>query len=371
MNSANGMPELLNQNTAYQSPGSYFEAVQNAFIEAERTADVSTSHYFDIDSQIVWMQFAGNALASRVTPALDHLSCPPSDTPHLTIYLWDSVSTNYPFPLHPWSSSAPSTFRDGFRQEEERILYHDDRYRMYFYLAEMMLMLDFQQGKAVFWVEDARQLDFYERGAPLRSLLDWWFSGYDRQFAHAAAVGTSEGGVLLIGKGGSGKSTSALSCLDSPLQIAGDDSCIVGSKPTPYVHSLYNSAKLHPENLQNLPHLRDKITNSDMLDTEKAMFYLHRSYSRKFIKKFPLSALLVPNITGERHTSFRPASPAACLIALAPSTIFQLVNLGETPLQFMSRLVRKLPSYHLDLGTDLDQIPHVIMDILKIHQKHA
>ena len=354
---------------AYENPASYFEAVYQIFQYGEQADGDPNSHFFNIDSQTIRLRFAGSALTPRITPALEHLRGAPTTSPQLTICLWDSASTHNPFPLHPWSGSASSAFGEGFRSvNEERIHFNDGRFRMYFYMDESILMLDSHKGKAIFWVEDAQKLPYHESGAPLRSLLDWWFSNSCRQFVHAAALGISKGGVLLIGKGGSGKSTTTLACLDSPLQIAGDDYCLLSSKPSPYVYSLYSTAKMEPQNLNRLPHLKTEISNADRLDSEKALFFLYKRHPQKIIKRFPLRALLIPRITGGMQTSIKPASPVACLMALAPSTIFQLVNEGDKSFDFMSRLVREVPSFYLDLGTDLVQIPATIMELLSNYQ---
>ncbi len=353
---------------AYDSPASYFDAVYQIFQHGEQADSDSNSHFFNVGGQTIRLRFAGSALTPRIAPALEHLGQAPTTSPQLTICLWDSASTHNPFPLHPRSGSASSAFGEELRSDEERVHYNDGRFRMYFYTADMILMLDSHKGKAIFWVEDAQKLPYYESGAPLRSLLDWWFSNSYRQFVHAAALGIDKGGVLLIGKGGSGKSTTTLACLDSSLQIAGDDYCLLTSKPSPYVYSLYSTAKMDPLDLNRLPHLRTEISNADRLDSEKALFFLYKRHPQKIIKGFPLRALLIPRITGGMHTSIKPASPAAGLMALAPSTIFQLVNEGSTSFEFMSRLVREVPSFYLDLGTDLAQIPPTIMELLSNYQ---
>jgi hypothetical protein len=63
--------------------------------------------------------------------------------------------------------------------------------------------------------------------SPLRS---YWVSGY------------GYGRRTVAGKGGSGKSTTALACLDSPLVYASDHYCSLTNEPAPYVYSLYDSA---------------------------------------------------------------------------------------------------------------------------------
>lgn len=363
-----GKQSVKNQPGAYDSPASYFEAVYQIFQYGEQADSDSNSHFFNIDGQTINLRFAGSALTPRIIPALEHLRGVPTTSPQLTIYLWDSASTHYPFPLHPWSGNASSAFGEEFHSDEGRIHFNDGRFRMYFYMDDMILMLDSHKGKAIFWVEDAQKLPYHESGAPLRSLLDWWFSNNYRQFVHAAALGTDKGGVLLIGKGGSGKSTTTLACLDSPLQIAGDDYCLLTSTPSPYVKSLYSTAKMDPLDINRLPHLRTDISNADRLDSEKALFFLYKRHPKKIIKGFPLRALLIPRITGGTQTSIKPASSIASLMALAPSTIFQLVNEGSTSFGFMSRLVREVPSFYLDLGTDLAQIPATIMELLSNYQ---
>ena len=65
-----------------------------------------------------------------------------------------------------------------------------------------------------------------------------------RQLVHAAAVGTDEGALLITGRGGVGKSTTALACLEAGMQFLGDDYVVVGLDPEPQVYRLYGSAKL-------------------------------------------------------------------------------------------------------------------------------
>jgi subfamily B ATP-binding cassette protein MsbA len=72
---------------------------------------------------------------------------------------------------------------------------------------DILNALDLQQNLAVYWVEDANRIPYYERGSPLSALLSLWMGARQRYFVHAGAVGNANGGVLLTGKGGAGKST--------------------------------------------------------------------------------------------------------------------------------------------------------------------
>ena len=100
-------------------------------------------------------------------------------------------------------------------------------------------------------VEGVANLPWWEGGAPFRRQLHWALAP-DALPVHAAAVGDARGAALLVGRGGSGKSSTAVACLAAGLGFLGDDYCILRFEPEPVVHSLYCSAKVTNE---ELPHL--------------------------------------------------------------------------------------------------------------------
>ena len=81
------------------------------------------------------------------------------------------------------------------------------------------------------------------------------------------------GGVLLAGKGGSGKSTTALTCLNSELQYVSDDYCVVVAQPSPFAYNLYCTAKVRADNTHRVPHLMPTVSNGNRLGDEKALFF--------------------------------------------------------------------------------------------------
>lgn len=82
------------------------------------------------------------------------------------------------------------------------------------------------------------------------------------QLLHAAAIGTEEGAVLITGKGGIGKSTTALSCLQSGPYYFADNYLIVRLEPEPLVYSLYCTAKLNADHVKNFPEFFKLVQNS-------------------------------------------------------------------------------------------------------------
>lgn len=334
----------------------FFEAVCKAWEEAGCRHGI-VERFFQIGGYTLRLCFAGDALVSLLTPALEHLEVPPAPAA-LTIRVWDSKSTGVAMPPPVWSASdmQPRGEVSGWNEGAVRLTYHPD--------PDTVSMIHEDKALAVFWIADAAHTPYYESGAPVRSILHWWMSRQSLQLVHAAALGMPTGGVLLAGRGGSGKSTTALACLNSDLLYAGDDYCIVSAGSVPVVHSLYNTAKANGDDVARFPYLVHAVTNASKLAEEKALLFLHRFAPHKLLVEFPLRAILVPRVTGGRETQAVPVTSTEALRALAPSTIFQLPGAGGDTLRFLAGVSSAVPCYRLELGTDIAAIPAVITKLL-------
>jgi hypothetical protein len=326
-----------------------------------------------VAGRVVRLRSASPEMLSRLTRAFAHLVRQPSDRADLTISLWDSVAA---------PESAPDLPDIGGGHQPGAFFYHsDERVRAGFQLgtsgdARVLAVypgevtpyvsaLDGDAGQAWHWVADASCIPYWEEATPLCYLLDWWLARMGVRQLHAGAVGTTSGGVLLVGKSGSGKSTSTLACLDSDLLFAGDDFVGVGVEPEPYVHSLYASGKVMPDHVQRLPFLLPALSNADALASEKAVVYAHEQWPRAVTEGFPLKALLAPRvIPGLVESQATEISRGQGLAALAPSTVFQMHTQAGSSLAAMTRLVERIPCYELQLGSDIGSIPRAIAELL-------
>ncbi len=347
----------------------YFKMVYGGFSRAEQKAG-SIKRYYDVAGSTVCLRFSGKAMVPALTPALEHLATEPIAVPDLTICIWDSVSTDTEMPLLISSLIYLLELRWfetlGPRQEIKG--FHSNRIRtMFHYGPSILTLMDMKQNLAIYWLRDAAKLPYYEKGYPFTTILNWWMENLDLQCVHAAAIGMTSGGVLLPGKSGSGKSTTALSTLNSELSFLSDDTCIVTCNPRPYAYSLYNTSKLiNDEDIQRrLPYLALTVSNPDRVDGEKAMMYVNKHYPQKMLRRFPIKAILVPQITGKQETTVVPTTPGTALKAIAPSSILQLPGAGQRALQLISNLIRELPCYVIELGTDIPAVPAVIANLLK------
>ena len=336
----------------------YFRLVEDLFESAARNVGGAVDRYFRIAGHDIRLSFAGPALVPKLTPALEHLPAPAEPSPSLTIRIWDSVSSGVEMPAPPWSWESRTT-------RGEIVGYNDERIRTSFQAnAAALSMLDRVDNSSNYWLRDATQVPYYETGAPLRRILHWWLSDQGKQLIHAAALGTATGGILLVGQGGVGKSTTAISCIGSELLYASDDYCIFTNEPGPRAYSIYNTAKVDRMTLPRFPHLQAAFDHSGFLQEEKAVLFVWQHFPEVITTEFPIRALLIPTVTHQNDTRLQPASSLEGLRALAPSTMRQLAGAGQFAWRAMTALAKQVPSYHLRLGTDVAQIPPAIASVI-------
>ena len=309
----------------------------------------------------------------RLCRAFAHLELAESaGTPDLVVNLWDSAGGAQPPSLPDTrGEEAPGAFfyfsneqlRAGFQlgtSGDARVLavYRDPP-------TPALSVLEPGAARGWYWVAECARIPYWEQATPLVYLLDWWLRERDMQMLHAGAVGSPAGGVVLVGKSGSGKSTAALSSLDSDLFFAGDDYVGVSLGDNPMVHSFYSSGKLMQNHVERLPFLLDALANADRLAVEKAVVYVNERWPARMSAGFPLRAVLVPRVTaGLAEARILEASPADAFRALAPSTVFQMHTQGQDSLLRARRLLEKVPSYVLELGSDMASVPRAISQLV-------
>lgn len=325
----------------------YFEDVARAFDRAAARGG-SNRRTLAIGGHEIELRFAGGPLLAHLEPALDHLFLgSPSDRPaSLRIDVFESDDSGEPLPPPPWDRSTVP-------ERGEVRLNEGDRWRLvYRPWVPLLQMADLERGRAILWTHARHSLMNLERGVVLRNIFNWWTAGRPLQLIHAAAVGTDDGGVLLTGRGGSGKSTSALACLGSPLRIAGDDFVLLEQGAPSRVHSIDGAVKVE----RKTP-LRVSGLDEPALPEDKHLLLLGRSHPGSLIRSFPLRAILLPRVTGRALTRIVPVGAGEALRAMAPSTLLELAGAYTADFRRLSGIARSVPCFTLEAGTDLTQIP--------------
>jgi hypothetical protein len=322
---------------------------------------------FRIANKTIRFCFAGTGLATQLTRALSHLRAG-VEHPQCTVRVWDAKSySGYPsILLRAYLASLESVWWDFVNARGELLEFHQPPFMAaYSPGTNGLSILDTAKGAGFYWKSQSLDLPYYEAGSPFRTLLHWWLRSQGVQFVHGAAVGLESAGVLLVGKGGSGKSTSAMACLAAGLKYAGDDYCAVTLDPEPVVYSLYNTCKfLGDDDLARFPGLASRVWNQVRTGEDKATVFLNEHWPERVVPSLPLKAVLVPRITGAARTTLRPCGGMEALAAVAPATMAQLPSSDGQDLKLLSTLVRRLPTFVIELGTDVDRIPAAILEFL-------
>lgn len=190
---------------------------------------------------------------------------------------------------------------------------------------------------------------------------------------HAGCIGNGQHSLLLVGKGGSGKSTTALLCLIGGLYYLSDDYILVDiNQEEIMAYSIFCSGKLHADHLKKIDELKNmNLTHqTGKQQKDKPVMYLNDLDKHRILTKSALKAIVTPVITKKNGSSVKPLSSFEALKALAPSTLLQL-NLGDKgDFAKMGDLTRKLPCFKLEVGNNLESIAPTVEQLLSKFNKH-
>jgi len=337
----------------------YFSQLQEIFDESAIANGGPLAFDYMLAGERLQLRFAGPSLLPQLLPSLEHLESDLSAPAQLTIHIWDETSSVTAIPPPPWSWES-------YMSRGEIGAYDRDKYRIWFDIGTgLFSMIDLESSQALLWVRDPDRLPIYVTAAPFRMILQASLSQRGLFFAHAAAVGNDNGAVMLVGEGGSGKSTTSLLCLAEGMDFLGDDYCLFDTESAPSVHSAYCSAKLDPDCLQRLPIFQPMVNPGNDLGEDKALLILHKDFSSQLVSSRPVLAILVPSVTHQEATTIERISALAGIRALAPSTMQQIAGPDARAWRAIAGLARKVPSYRLKVGYDLKQIPGRIESLIE------
>ncbi|HUN54985.1 MAG TPA: glycosyltransferase [Smithella sp.] len=335
----------------------FFRKSYDKFIQAKDAAG-EINYYYRIGNTTVCLKFAGNELVPFLIPALEHLRLTGDPLPDLTICIWDSDSTRV-------EMIPPPCTKDCFTDRGDIWGFNSRRTKAAFHWVECSVnLMDLEKNTGIFWVQTAKTLPYWVHASPLRTLFHWWMEKNGCQLLHAAAVGTERGAVLITGKGGVGKSTTALSCLEAGLFYLADDYVIARLEPRPCVMSLYSTAKLNADHVANFPALARLINNTEKLDQEKAVIFLNPDPDKKIVLEMPLRAILTPQVVDGSDSRAKSVSRWDIQRAMSFTTMSQLPYVGLHTHDYISRLASSLPHYILEAGHDFTKIPKAISNLL-------
>lgn len=301
----------------------------------------------------------GDELAEALLPAFDGRSPGVDGATAITVHIWDHSATD----------TRPPTALRSLAQPGRQPRYVDRTHHLV--LGEGVCSLVGYGGAhptAIVTVAGASSMPWFHRGSPAAHVLADLLARRARPFVHAACVGlTGKGAVLIAGRGGSGKSTTALRCLAAGWQYIGDDYIVVRADDAT-AHCVYSTAKLAPMGFsrdQGLE-LLDAPLSADPLRIDKTIAQLWPTWMHQMPSSLPIKAIVAPVVSGARNTTWRRDASGRGLLALAPSTLLQLPTAAAAQLAPLSQLARSVPSVTMELGSDPDGVVGALADVLDL-----
>ncbi len=305
----------------------------------------------------------GEKLESLLVPALLHkriIGDVSTLVPSLMIYAFDTAFTGVDMPVPAWSD-------DAYNRKESLAGFGTDDIRAAYNIGSGVFNIQNSLTRSgVYWIRDAQDHPQFEQSSPLRVQFIWWLAAFGQQLIHGGAVARGASGVMLVGRGGSGKSTSTVACLESGWQFLGDDYVLFGLEPEPTVYNLYQSAKLNVAHLHtHFPRLSDTIydyTTSDRQD--KAILMLNDYFPGQMVNACTINAIVLPRVTGGQSPRLVEISPQTTLAGLVSSTLHQLPPVPPQYVRKMVQLVNSVPNYRLEIGGSPHEIPNVLARLI-------
>jgi len=226
---------------------------------------------------------------------------------------------------------------------------------------ESFWMLDRKNGHAVRWLPDRESPPYGEQVSPLSLAIRWWAGvGSKGALIHAGAVAGPQGAILLVGNPGAGKSTSAMSCAYTELDVLGDDQVIIDfdTDGQATAHPVYKLAKLTPRSLELIPHLEQHVA----FEGQYGKFLVNLPERAPGTHHVRAICLVEQDQAGPTRIESCPR--AEVLKAVGVSTLFQLAVAKQQTWEATSKLVRSAPCHRLVVRHPAE-VPDVLTDLLR------
>ncbi|MBX9670854.1 MAG: hypothetical protein K2X93_24850 [Candidatus Obscuribacterales bacterium] len=268
----------------------------------------------------------------------------------LTILLMDSATTGVQMPDIDLLKTPREEPRKAFQSTDGRILASLEGEQAALNIANL------NENVALLWLPSFETVPGYQLATPFRTIFNWLFCDGGYQLIHAAAVGFDEGGVLLSGKSGSGKTVASLACLQYGARFLGDDFVIIGPATTGggiVAYSIYSSARLHREMMGSFG-----LSEAALID-DKALFFLYPEFSSQLSSELPIRSVFLPNRKDAGSTCTRIPTVNLIREVLVP-TVAYLPGRESVVLKNLTTLLSNTPFSSIDLGGDPKKIPDVL-----------
>ena len=314
------------------------------------------------------IEVAGDRLYERLVPALAHLEGTAGPgAARFVARLWDADATGVR-PLYAAPKADPTGPAELSASDDGRWVVQRR--------AHAVLAHDRARGEVAGWFSGVDRLPLYDRGRPLHPQILLANQDAGAPPLHAALVARDGRGALLVGAGGSGKSTAALACFLAGFEFLGDDYVSLLRDEGGFVgHGVYSSTFVDPEHLRRFPELHARAVSPSWPGEDKSVVFLLETSralpgAGRLARVSPIDAMFLPTV-GPGPTRVAPATPAEAGLRLVQGGLALAPHAGSAGLPRLFDLAAAVPTFRLTLGPELAEIPRAIAAALSARPPNA
>ncbi len=253
------------------------------------------------------------------------------------------------------------------RNKYSQIDLKDDNGIMAFYdeQHDILRVYDLSKKVAAIVLGTKAYLNEWDIHSPFREFFNIWALKNNALLIHSGVISYKSKAILLPGAGGSGKSTTTISCLQNGMKTTGDDYNLVFMKDNKFwVSALYANVKLKMSKQGKIPFDMPIINDWEFekLSYAEKIIYFPPEGSDIWDTTTPeLKGILCPRITSENTKPNISGIRLAELVnRLAITSVMQSPYIAKEYLAKCVLLAKHIQIAYLDLSTDLNENSRLI-----------
>jgi hypothetical protein len=214
---------------------------------------------------------------------------------------------------------------------------------------------------------DGTAIGLQNRGKPFHVPLLIWLADRDVPVLHAALIAHDGAGLLLVGQGGTGKTTVAMACFLDGFDFLGDDYIAIkeAAAGTYVGHSLYDSVWLTRDAEARLPSVARHAEPPASAGSLKRLVHAAAIRPEGITRAARIRGVVCTTLANGSASAISHTTGAKALLAMAPSSTLRLPVSGYRLMNRMAALAESLPCYELRVGGDLSSLSGLLRDLLE------
>lgn len=317
----------------------------------------------------VRLRCAGPGCLRSVRPAFEHLRTNglPTEPESLTVDVWCELE-------------APSGLED-LKALDEAAWCRGSQDGRFVGIArpDYTAVIDRNARRIVARTPNAHAFPNFQRAKPFLYVLAVWYNDQGLFTLHGGLVSNGAGAVLIGGRGGAGKSTVCVACLEGGLSFLGDDHVAVRVEDGRYVgYSMFASLQLADDQVERFPRTavyrragriieygRSESGESLRVE-EKSVVQVACDFPKQAKTSAPIVAVVIPCFEPNgRETRLEALSGGEAFLALVPGTLENLYSSYKRFLPQVAEMLRRVPCYRLRTTPDVGAIPTAVRGLLE------